>query len=122
MEDAEALRYRESVGLAHTAHRWLGFHIGVFQGGPCELSRASRAARAAPSGTIMQCALTPRTSPSPLNRHTRAAAGLTSMAFSGMFLGVLFVGGALVSGGSMTPGQLMAYLLSTQTTQRSLGG
>ena len=43
------------------------------------------------------------------------------MAFSGMFLSVLYVGGALVSAGSLSAGQLMAYLLSTQTTQKSLG-
>ena len=32
MEDAEVERYQAAGALAGAAHRWLGVHIGVFQG------------------------------------------------------------------------------------------
>lgn len=38
-----------------------------------------------------------------------------------MVLGVVYMGGYLLSTDQLSPGQLMAYLMATQTIQRSLG-
>ncbi|KAI8836121.1 P-loop containing nucleoside triphosphate hydrolase protein [Chytridium lagenaria] len=45
---------------------------------------------------------------------------LTTMSIGGMILMVLYYGGSLVVKGEMTGGQLMTYMVSTQSAQRSL--
>ena len=45
----------------------------------------------------------------------------TVMFLNGIVLGTLYYGGYLLSVQELTPGDLMAFLVSTQTIQRSLG-
>jgi len=47
--------------------------------------------------------------------------GLTHLSFGGMFLTILYFGGSLIFAEEMTKGNLMSYLMSTQSLQRSLG-
>ncbi|GIY07380.1 mitochondrial potassium channel ATP-binding subunit [Caerostris darwini] len=46
--------------------------------------------------------------------------GLTNLALNGIVLGVLCVGGSLMCSAEMTPGNMMSFLVSTQTIQKSL--
>ncbi|XP_054713948.1 mitochondrial potassium channel ATP-binding subunit-like [Uloborus diversus] len=46
--------------------------------------------------------------------------GLTNLALNGIVLGVLCVGGTLMCTSEMTPGSMMAFLVATQTIQKSL--
>jgi len=55
-----------------------------------------------------------------LGTHISVFQALTHLSFSGMFIGILYVGGSLVSSGNLTNGQLMSYLFSTQALQRSM--
>lgn len=41
--------------------------------------------------------------------------------FTGIVLGVLYAGGLLMSRSELAPGDLMSFLVATQTIQRSLG-
>jgi len=47
--------------------------------------------------------------------------GLSNFAINGMTLIVLYCGGVLLDSGQITPGDLMSFLMATQTIQRSLG-
>jgi ATP-binding cassette subfamily B (MDR/TAP) protein 8 len=47
--------------------------------------------------------------------------GLSNIALNGLVLGSLYVGGYLMSQGEVTAGDLMAFMVATQTIQRSLG-
>jgi len=105
MEVGEVELYREALGRAGEAHRWLGIQIGVFQGTHGRRVCGDNSSRAHVAVQLF-CFCVP---------------GLTTLAFSGMFLNVLYLGGSLVASGTLTPGQLMSYLMSTQTTQKSLG-
>jgi ATP-binding cassette subfamily B (MDR/TAP) protein 8 len=57
-----------------------------------------------------------------LTANIGAFQAITSGSIGCMILTVLYYGGALVAQGKMEPGDLMAYLMATQTAQRSLGG
>lgn len=46
--------------------------------------------------------------------------GGTNLFLNGLVLGTLYIGGYLVSNNSVTPGDLMSFLVATQTMQRSL--
>ncbi|XP_055948459.1 mitochondrial potassium channel ATP-binding subunit-like isoform X1 [Argiope bruennichi] len=46
--------------------------------------------------------------------------GLANLALNGIVLGVLCVGGSLMCTAEMTPGSMMAFLVATQTIQKSL--
>ncbi|XP_062977760.1 mitochondrial potassium channel ATP-binding subunit [Elgaria multicarinata webbii] len=46
--------------------------------------------------------------------------GLSNVALNCIVLGTIFVGGSLMAGSEMTPGDLMSFLVSSQTVQRSL--
>ncbi|XP_048729281.2 mitochondrial potassium channel ATP-binding subunit-like [Ostrea edulis] len=46
--------------------------------------------------------------------------GLSNMALNGIVLGTMFAGGYLMSGGEITAGNLMSFLVSSQTIERSL--
>uniref|UniRef100_A0A8C5SEP4 Mitochondrial potassium channel ATP-binding subunit n=1 Tax=Laticauda laticaudata TaxID=8630 RepID=A0A8C5SEP4_LATLA len=46
--------------------------------------------------------------------------GLSNMALNCIVLGTIFVGGSLMAGQEMTPGDLMSFLVSSQTVQRSM--
>ncbi|XP_064600276.1 mitochondrial potassium channel ATP-binding subunit-like isoform X2 [Liolophura sinensis] len=46
--------------------------------------------------------------------------GLTNIALNGIVLGVLFAGGNLMSTHELTPGDLMSFMVATQTIERSL--
>ncbi|KAF7260198.1 hypothetical protein EG68_02463 [Paragonimus skrjabini miyazakii] len=46
--------------------------------------------------------------------------GLSNFALNGIVLGVLYVGGHLISRDELKPGDLMSFLVTTQTVQRSL--
>ncbi|KAF6767911.1 hypothetical protein AHF37_07128 [Paragonimus kellicotti] len=46
--------------------------------------------------------------------------GLSNLALNGIVLGVLYVGGHLISRDELKPGDLMSFLVTTQTVQRSL--
>ncbi|CAL1270222.1 unnamed protein product [Larinioides sclopetarius] len=46
--------------------------------------------------------------------------GLANLALNGIVLGVLCVGGSLMCTSEMTPGSMMAFLVATQTIQKSL--
>ncbi|XP_060104199.1 mitochondrial potassium channel ATP-binding subunit [Heteronotia binoei] len=46
--------------------------------------------------------------------------GLSNLALNCIVLGTLFVGGSLMAGEELSPGDLMSFLVSTQTVQRSL--
>ncbi|KAF7462000.1 mitochondrial potassium channel ATP-binding subunit [Marmota monax] len=46
--------------------------------------------------------------------------GLSNIAFNCMVLGTLFVGGSLVAGQQLTGGDLMSFLVASQTVQRSM--
>lgn len=46
--------------------------------------------------------------------------GLTNLALNGIVVGVLLVGGSLMYNSEMTPGSMMAFLVATQTIQKSL--
>ncbi|XP_042894585.1 mitochondrial potassium channel ATP-binding subunit isoform X2 [Parasteatoda tepidariorum] len=46
--------------------------------------------------------------------------GLANLALNGIVLGVLCVGGSLMCSAEMTPGSMMAFLVATQTIQKSL--
>ncbi|CAH8856701.1 unnamed protein product [Trichobilharzia szidati] len=46
--------------------------------------------------------------------------GLSNLALNGVVLGVLYIGGHLMSRGELDPGHLMSFLATTQTLQRSL--
>lgn len=60
-----------------------------------------------------------------LNQKLGLGVGLfqagTNLFLNGMVLGVVYMGGYLLSTDQLSPGQLMAYLMATQTIQRSLG-
>ncbi|CAG0916294.1 unnamed protein product [Notodromas monacha] len=47
--------------------------------------------------------------------------GLTNFGLNCLSLGILFLGGSLVSTGQLGAGDLMSFLMATQTIQRSLG-
>ncbi|XP_077160782.1 mitochondrial potassium channel ATP-binding subunit isoform X3 [Paroedura picta] len=46
--------------------------------------------------------------------------GLSNLALNCIVLGTLFVGGSLMAGEELSPGELMSFLVSTQTVQRSM--
>ncbi|NXA10117.1 ABCB8 protein, partial [Sapayoa aenigma] len=45
--------------------------------------------------------------------------GLSNLALNGIVLGTIFVGGSLMAGDELTPGDLMSFLVASQTVQRS---
>jgi ATP-binding cassette subfamily B (MDR/TAP) protein 8 len=55
-----------------------------------------------------------------LGFHVGLFQGLVNTSIGSMVLLILFYGGKLVLKGEMTGGELMAYMVATQTTQRSL--
>ncbi|XP_059963993.1 mitochondrial potassium channel ATP-binding subunit [Mesoplodon densirostris] len=55
-----------------------------------------------------------------LGRGIALFQGLSSIAFNCMVLGTLFVGGSLVAGQQLTGGDLMSFLVASQTVQRSM--
>uniref|UniRef100_U3K0W9 ATP binding cassette subfamily B member 8 n=1 Tax=Ficedula albicollis TaxID=59894 RepID=U3K0W9_FICAL len=46
--------------------------------------------------------------------------GLSNLALNGIVLGTIFVGGSLMAGDQLSPGDLMSFLVASQTVQRSL--
>ncbi|NXM85353.1 ABCB8 protein, partial [Oenanthe oenanthe] len=46
--------------------------------------------------------------------------GLSNLALNGIVLGTIFVGGSLMAGDRLSPGDLMSFLVASQTVQRSL--
>ena len=46
--------------------------------------------------------------------------GGTNLFLNGVVLGTLYYGGYLMSVGRVTPGDLMSFLVATQTIQRSI--
>ncbi|XP_042331856.1 mitochondrial potassium channel ATP-binding subunit isoform X2 [Sceloporus undulatus] len=46
--------------------------------------------------------------------------GLSNVALNCIVLGTIFVGGSLMAGAEITPGDLMSFLVSSQTVQRSM--
>ncbi|NWV96447.1 ABCB8 protein, partial [Machaerirhynchus nigripectus] len=46
--------------------------------------------------------------------------GLSNLALNGIILGTIFVGGSLMAGDELSPGDLMSFLVASQTVQRSL--
>ncbi|XP_074841486.1 mitochondrial potassium channel ATP-binding subunit [Carettochelys insculpta] len=46
--------------------------------------------------------------------------GLSNMVLNGIVLGTIFVGGSLMAGDELSPGDLMSFLVASQTVQRSL--
>uniref|UniRef100_A0A673UJS1 Mitochondrial potassium channel ATP-binding subunit n=1 Tax=Suricata suricatta TaxID=37032 RepID=A0A673UJS1_SURSU len=55
-----------------------------------------------------------------LGRGIALFQGLSNIAFNCMVLGTLFVGGSLVAGQELTGGDLMSFLVASQTVQRSM--
>ncbi|XP_012882703.1 PREDICTED: ATP-binding cassette sub-family B member 8, mitochondrial isoform X1 [Dipodomys ordii] len=55
-----------------------------------------------------------------LGRGIAAFQGLSNIAFNCMVLGTLFIGGSLVAGQQLTGGDLMSFLVASQTVQRSM--
>ncbi|XP_024610261.1 ATP-binding cassette sub-family B member 8, mitochondrial isoform X4 [Neophocaena asiaeorientalis asiaeorientalis] len=55
-----------------------------------------------------------------LGRGIALFQGLSSIAFNCMVLGTLFIGGSLVAGQQLTGGDLMSFLVASQTVQRSM--
>ncbi|XP_042105209.1 mitochondrial potassium channel ATP-binding subunit isoform X4 [Ovis aries] len=55
-----------------------------------------------------------------LGRGIALFQGLSNIAFNCMVLGTLFVGGSLVAGQQLTGGDLMSFLVASQTVQRSM--
>lgn len=47
--------------------------------------------------------------------------GLSNIGISSLFLSVLYCGGTMVATDQLTSGELMSFLVSTQTMQRALG-
>ncbi|NXN12176.1 ABCB8 protein, partial [Indicator maculatus] len=45
--------------------------------------------------------------------------GLSNLALNGIILGTIFVGGSLMAGDELSPGDLMSFLVASQTVQRS---
>ncbi|PKK17111.1 ATP-binding cassette, sub-family B (MDR/TAP), member 8 [Columba livia] len=45
---------------------------------------------------------------------------LSNLALNGIVLGTIFVGGSLMAGDELSPGDLMSFLVASQTVQRSL--
>ncbi|XP_022255918.1 ATP-binding cassette sub-family B member 8, mitochondrial-like isoform X2 [Limulus polyphemus] len=45
--------------------------------------------------------------------------GLTNLALNGIVLGVMYIGGSLMSSNELSPGSLMSFLVATQTIQRT---
>ena len=76
-EDTELAKYMDAYSRSASMNRYLGFHIGLFQ-------------------------------------------GITNASVGGLILMILFYGGKLVGKKELTGGQLMAYMVSTQNTQKSL--
>uniref|UniRef100_A0A8C8Z7Z1 Mitochondrial potassium channel ATP-binding subunit n=1 Tax=Prolemur simus TaxID=1328070 RepID=A0A8C8Z7Z1_PROSS len=54
-----------------------------------------------------------------LGRGIALFQGLSNIAFNCMVLGTLFIGGSLVAGQQLTGGDLMSFLVASQTVQRS---
>lgn len=94
MEDQELEMFAEESLLAMEYNEQLGFGIGLFQ-----------------AGTNMF-----------LNRYVVTPGGNPDvlMIFFSMVLATLYMGGYLLSTNQLSAGQLMAYLMATQTIQRSL--
>ncbi|XP_067148342.1 mitochondrial potassium channel ATP-binding subunit, partial [Apteryx mantelli] len=46
--------------------------------------------------------------------------GLSNVALNGIVLGTIFVGGSLMAGDGLSPGDLMSFLVASQTVQRSM--
>ncbi|NWI08317.1 ABCB8 protein, partial [Crypturellus soui] len=46
--------------------------------------------------------------------------GLSNVALNGIVLGTIFVGGSLMAGDALSPGDLMSFLVASQTVQRSM--
>uniref|UniRef100_A0A8C3NTU7 Mitochondrial potassium channel ATP-binding subunit n=1 Tax=Cyanoderma ruficeps TaxID=181631 RepID=A0A8C3NTU7_9PASS len=46
--------------------------------------------------------------------------GLSNLALNGIVLGTIFVGGSLMAGDELSPGDLMSFLVASQTVQRSM--
>uniref|UniRef100_A0A8C0W8U7 Mitochondrial potassium channel ATP-binding subunit n=1 Tax=Castor canadensis TaxID=51338 RepID=A0A8C0W8U7_CASCN len=55
-----------------------------------------------------------------LGRGVAMFQGLSNIAFNCMVLGTLFIGGSLVAGQQLTGGDLMSFLVASQTVQRSM--
>ncbi|NXY91668.1 ABCB8 protein, partial [Alcedo cyanopectus] len=47
--------------------------------------------------------------------------GLSNLALNGIVLGTIFVGGSLMAGDELSPGDLMSFLVASQTVQRGWG-
>ncbi|NWT18128.1 ABCB8 protein, partial [Vireo altiloquus] len=45
--------------------------------------------------------------------------GLSNLALNGIVLGTIFIGGSLMAGDELSPGDLMSFLVASQTVQRS---
>ncbi|XP_023420733.1 mitochondrial potassium channel ATP-binding subunit isoform X2 [Cavia porcellus] len=61
-----------------------------------------------------------RTKAEELGRGIALFQGLSNIAFNCMVLGTLLVGGSLVAGQQLTGGDLMSFLVASQTVQRSM--
>ena len=99
MEEYEIDRYSQEVDKASKMNEWLGFGIGIFQ-----------------AGTVLF-----------LNGIVLSTLYYGNLIFSFKIpssmtiCNLLFLGGHMLSTEQLTPGDLMAFLVSTQTIQRSLG-
>ena len=100
MEEYEIDRYSQEVDKASKMNEWLGFGIGIFQ-----------------AGTVLF-----------LNGIVLSTLYYGNLIFFSLFkkssmtiCNLLFLGGNMLSTEQLTPGDLMAFLVSTQTIQRSLG-
>ena len=99
MEEYEIDRYSQEVDKASKMNEWLGFGIGIFQ-----------------AGTVLF-----------LNGIVLSTLYYGNLIFFFSLktfydnLQFTFLGGHMLSTEQLTPGDLMAFLVSTQTIQRSLG-
>ncbi|KAJ1834985.1 hypothetical protein LPJ63_001503 [Coemansia sp. RSA 2711] len=118
---ALALYGRVLRRLRRTAHEWDALASGVAaeavanvrtvralgaEGAELQLFREARGEQAASSNRF--------------GLHMGAFRGLTATTIGCMVLTVLYSGGRLVARGAMTPGDLMAFMLATQSAQRAL--
>ncbi|XP_042331855.1 mitochondrial potassium channel ATP-binding subunit isoform X1 [Sceloporus undulatus] len=117
METKEIQEYSAEVDHSSRLNMNLGLGIAFFQGLSnvalnCEWEQSS-ASLLRPPTLFPACVLCPQILPSLLS----PAAALSS---SGIVLGTIFVGGSLMAGAEITPGDLMSFLVSSQTVQRSM--
>ncbi|CAM5095317.1 unnamed protein product [Eretmochelys imbricata] len=55
-----------------------------------------------------------------LGRGIAVFQGLSNMVLNGIVLGTIFVGGSLMAGEELSPGDLMSFMVASQTVQRSM--